>query len=102
MKSVVTVLQTIKEVVQRKAPGASLILFGSYARGEQTEESDIDLLILTDDTSRTNERALTSALYDIELSSGILISPHIYSRLAWATHRVTPFFENVNREGKLL
>jgi len=29
-----------------------LILYGSYARGESTEESDIDILVVADDLSK--------------------------------------------------
>lgn len=40
-----------KEIVQRLQPldVEKVILFGSYARGEQTEDSDIDLYVVTKD-----------------------------------------------------
>ncbi|MBL0740169.1 nucleotidyltransferase family protein [Chryseolinea sp. Jin1] len=42
------ILRTLREhlpEIKKKFPVASLALFGSYARGEQTEESDIDVLV---------------------------------------------------------
>lgn len=90
--------------MQENAPGASVILYGSYARGDYNEESDIDLLILLDkdNVTRADERKISHSLYDIELQIGTIISPMVYSKHAWTTHRVTPFYENLNREGKML
>ena len=42
------ILQLIKDSVQQTEPGATLILYGSYARGDEREDSDIDILILVD------------------------------------------------------
>ena len=65
-------IYSICEIQQRIAPVAkqygvkAVFLFGSYARGETREDSDIDLLV---DTSGTNLRSLLSlgALYcDLE------------------------------------
>lgn len=85
-------------------PEATVILFGSYARGDYNEESDIDLLILVDKekVTRPDKTKITYPLYDIELQTNTLISPMVYSRQAWAKHMITPFYENVNREGRAL
>ena len=42
------VIQRIKSSVLATDPEATLILFGSCARGESTIESDIDILVLID------------------------------------------------------
>ena len=42
---ILTKLRNHKAEIQRKYPVASLALFGSYARGEETKESDVDLLV---------------------------------------------------------
>jgi len=71
-KEEVLMIYSIYEIQQRIAPVAkqygvkAVFLFGSYARGEAREDSDIDLLV---DTSGTNLRSLLSlgALYcDLE------------------------------------
>jgi len=97
------ILQMIKESVHETDPAATVILFGSFARGEQREDSDIDLLILVDsDAERIewdDERKITSPLHHIELQTGTIISPMVYSKKGWANHRVNFFYENVNREG---
>lgn len=100
------ILQRIKDSVNTTEPGATLILYGSYARGDYREDSDIDLLVLVDkDTNKVSyedESKVTHPLYSIELETGIMIHPVVYTKKAWASHRVTPFYENVNREGKIL
>ena len=99
------ILQLIKESVNATDPKATLILYGSYARGDYHEESDIDLLILVDKEKVTLEdrKKFAYPLYDVELKVGIIISPLVHSRNLWETNKmVTPFSENVKREGLVL
>ncbi len=42
---ILTKLRANKEYIQKKYPVASIALFGSYAREEQTTESDIVILV---------------------------------------------------------
>jgi uncharacterized protein len=42
---ILSTLKKHKAELQQKYPVSSLALFGSYARGEQTPESDVDLLV---------------------------------------------------------
>ena len=86
-------------------PCATLILYGSYARGDYKEESDIDLLILVDQEkiTRDDEIKITYPLYDIFFDTGVLISTMVYSKKFWTTgYKITPFYENVKREGIVL
>ena len=62
------ILQLIKNSVKTTAPDATLILYGSYARGDYREDSDIDLLILInkDKITHADKDKVTYPLYDIE------------------------------------
>ena len=64
--------QIIDEVIRRIIESASpvkIILFGSFARGEQTEESDIDLLVIEDEVifRRKEMTKIRRALRDMRI-----------------------------------
>lgn len=96
------ILLKIKDAVQAIEPTATVILYGSFARGENTPKSDIDILILIDkDTlSYHDKKQIKYPLYDIEFETGQIISPLVFARRDWEfKHRITPFYENVTKEG---
>lgn len=98
-------MSRVKATVSETEPTATLILFGSYARGDHNQNSDLDLLILVDQekVTMTDRTRITYPLYDIEFDTGILISPMVYSKKDWESRKgKTPFHENVLREGKVL
>src|SRR5574344_2195917 len=45
----------INDSVTSVTPASSIILFGSYAKGLQTEDSDIDLCVITDEEENVFE-----------------------------------------------
>ncbi len=95
----------IKETVHSVVPDAVIILYGSYARGDYRKDSDMDLLILVDNenVSFDFEKKVKYPLYDIEFDTGQTISPLVISKQIWeAKHKITPFYENVKKEGIVL
>ena len=99
------ILQLIKKSVSKTEPNAVLILYGSYARGDYRDDSDLDLLVLVDKDiiSRFDQKRIKYPLYEIEFDTGTIISPLIFSKKDWEIrHRNTPFYENVAREGRIL
>ena len=99
------ILGLIKKAVEGITPDAKVILYGSYAREEEKDMSDIDVLILLnqDRVSLNDEIKIAYPLYDIEYLTGIIISPLILSKKEWEErHKITPFYENVLNEGVVL
>ena len=98
-------LKRIETTIHQIAPDATVILYGSQARGDTHNLSDIDLVVLLDKANITwaDEKRIKYPLYDIEFETGIIISPIIFSKKAWEKkHKKTPFYENVSREGQVL
>lgn len=82
--------------------GAEVILYGSEARGEAREDSDVDLLILVDKEKLSYDdiTKITYPLYDLEFTDGITVSPLVYSRKNWENRPFrTSFYINVMNEG---
>ncbi len=105
MSAIDQLLLQIKLNIHSTDPGAIVILYGSYARGDNRDDSDIDILVLLDKDKITYDDRVRIArpLYHLELEADIHISPVLRSRKLWETkHTVTPFYKNVAREGVLL
>lgn len=98
------IVRRIADTLHRIAPNAQAILYGSEARGDARADSDIDVLILLDDNEKlTAERELeiTRHLYEVEVDTGVIISPMVMLRRMWESV-TTPFTINVMKEGVIL
>lgn len=99
------ILISLKEIVHRAIPTATVLLYGSVARGAQDDESDYDVLILTDTPLSTKEEdAVTDAIYDLDLEQGIVISTLFYTKDFWAAPlaQVMPFHLRVQEDGVVI
>lgn len=87
----------------------SVILYGSYARGEQDKDgeiSDIDIMILVklnENKIKKIEEKIIDYTYDLDLKYDVLLSPIIesitnYNKMV----RYIPFYKNVKKEGIFL
>lgn len=99
------IISLIKKKIYHKDPDAEVILFGSHARGESRKDSDWDVLILVNrsDVDRALEKEYREELFDVELEISEPISTFVFSRTDWETRRrITPFYQNIKREGIIL
>lgn len=80
-----------------------IILYGSYARGDFKQDSDIDIMILADiqpqETSVYADK-IYDVTYDFETEYGIEINPSIQSVQIYEQWKnVYPFFKNIEKDG---
>ena len=77
----------------------SIILFGSVARGEAKEDSDIDVLIVIKKEDFKLRRALIGVAFDILLETGSDISVKVLSKNEFEDRRDFSFLRNIISEG---
>jgi predicted nucleotidyltransferase len=84
----------------------SVILYGSYARGDYNSDSDVDIMILVDLTDSEIEEfsdELSELGYEYNVENDIWIMPivkNIDHFRYW--ENAYPFYRNVQREGVVL
>jgi len=78
-----------------------IILFGSYARREATEESDIDVLVITSGNRFEMQKNLSEITVEILLQTGVYISAKAVSVEEYSFMKKinTGFYQNIEREG---
>lgn len=80
-----------------------VILYGSYARGDYSEDSDIDIMILldlSDQELKSYRHQLSANTYDFNLEHDIDIKPIAKNEghfKSWVVNY--PFYANVRKEG---
>jgi predicted nucleotidyltransferase len=95
--------QIVTFITSRISP-EKIILFGSYARGDNNKDSDIDILIIIKDLE--NERKITGTLYKELLKENIstpidflAIDYNKYNKLK---NEAGYIYKTIEQEGKIL
>ena len=78
-----------------------IILFGSVAREDDNEDSDIDILILTTDDDKIEDNVF-DITFDLLMEKNEYISPKIIPIEHYEKYKDTSFYYNVNKEGIIL
>ena len=80
-----------------------IILFGSVARGEADEESDVDLLVVTTEPMTLNERheKITYAITEVNLQYDTNFSTLVVDKQAWenGVFTVLPIKQEIVKDG---
>ncbi|HBX53748.1 MAG: hypothetical protein A2309_14800 [Bacteroidetes bacterium RIFOXYB2_FULL_35_7] len=92
----------IKQTVQNVNASATVILYGSHARGDFKTTSDWDILILaTEPVNFKTEEKYSYPLYELEWETGNVISVLVKSAQDWESprYKVTPLYKNIQKDG---
>ncbi len=76
-KSVLRAIERIKEDVEKHTSFFSIIVFGSYAMGKQTKDSDLDVAIFIEEENK--RKIIEAAIKSSELKTPLKIDGHVIS-----------------------
>ena len=96
------VLNQIRQVAKDTAPqGSMVLLFGSRARGQARKDSDWDILIVLpkNQLQQADYDQVSYPLVELDWTLGEQINPIVYTKQEWEANSITPFYDNVQRDG---
>ena len=95
------VLRFFKEAVTHKLGDRlrQVLLFGSRARGDATNESDYDLLVVMDEVDSTTTNQIDEIVGQALLEYGAVLSAFPIAENDRARRKYSPLLINVAREG---
>ncbi|MBU0907374.1 MAG: nucleotidyltransferase domain-containing protein [Nanoarchaeota archaeon] len=77
-KSAFRAIERIKEDVEKHTSFFTIVVFGSYAIGKQTKDSDLDVAVLIEEENK--RKVIESALKSSELKTPLQIHGHVISK----------------------
>ena len=81
----------------------TIILYGSVAKADDVEDSDIDLAVLVNDDNDLLHEALIDFIVDLELECGKVLSVLVIFQNDYTKwNSIVPFYKNVKEEGVVL
>jgi predicted nucleotidyltransferase len=99
-----TLPQAVKKIVRELKP-EKIILFGSYAQGNPTPDSDVDLLVImeTDGDKKERYRAVSMQLYPRQFPVDIIVkTPHEIEEALRGGKDNSFFIREIMKKGKVL
>ena len=98
-----TWLDEYRKALLEQQPGAvtRMLIYGSKARGNANEDSDLDVLLIVKNESADLKRPLRRIGYTLAATSWAVPSIMAYTQAEWDRLRVlrSPYRESVEREG---
>jgi predicted nucleotidyltransferase len=92
-------------LLKNQFPVKRIILFGSKSRGDSSEYSDIDLLLITSQPLHwREEKAIVEALFDVGMKFDVIFSPLFASLEEWerGMFKEFPIYREIMEEGAIV
>jgi len=97
-------MDKILPIIQSIASPDQVILFGSYARGNYTEKSDIDLLIVKKDLKKGREiiNSIYMAFLDNEIGVPVDLLTVDYNKYIELSNEIGYIYKTIKEEGQVI
>ena len=95
-------LDEIKRRLPERFDIRALVLYGSFARGQADEESDVDLLVVTGrPLTRCERHELTDVVFEVNLRHETNFSTLVVDRKSWESgmFSILPIRDEILRDG---
>ena len=105
MKNELNAIETAVERLKKDYPMDRVVLFGSKARGDSDEYSDIDLLIITTRNLHwKEEKDIIELLFDIGMDYDVIFSPFFATNSEWDGDLFSefPIYQEILKDGAVV
>ena len=72
--------EELRNLITARTPLVDFRVFGSRARGDAADDSDMDVFIEVENLDRMAKRMISDIVWDFSIDRGIVISPLFFSR----------------------
>jgi len=103
MASFIEKIDNIKDSILKFVPAKCIYLFGSYAYGNPTDNSDIDLFIVTPDNITNFSEIYTNIMVDLSYKKIFFIDLLLSTEKVFNTRKDRNIFEKtISQKGKII
>jgi len=104
MNTNIPYIDKIIPIIVSLASPDQIILFGSYARGDNTEKSDVDLLIVKKSLKKGREISglIYKAFLDNEIGIPVDLLTVDYNRYINLSEEIGYIYKTIKKEGKVI
>ena len=98
-KEIITLIRKfLRRLLQEGIPVDKAYLYGSFARGEESEESDIDVLLVSEVFDKNDDQKVGKT-WRISRSIDVRIEPYTVGKERFSNDEFSPLLQVVKREG---
>ena len=96
-------INNIKDSILKFVPAKNIYLFGSYAYGDPTEKSDIDVYIVTPDNITNFSELYTKIMVDLSYKKIFFIDLLLSTESVFNSRKIKNIFERtIFQKGKII